>query len=86
MLAVRWYLRSGLSYRDPEELLGERGIEVDHHLDAEADNSGSGSASLPLGHRAGLGWSVAPAILIVEARVHEPSRQSWRPMDPVVHS
>ena len=28
--AVRWYLRYGLSYRDVEELLAERGIEVDH--------------------------------------------------------
>jgi transposase-like protein len=28
--AVRWYLRYGLSYRDREELLAERGIEVDH--------------------------------------------------------
>src|SRR4029453_18587759 len=28
--AVRWYLRFGLSYRDVEELLAERGIEVDH--------------------------------------------------------
>jgi transposase, IS6 family len=30
MLAVRWYLRYGLSYRDVEELLAERGIVVDH--------------------------------------------------------
>ncbi len=30
MLAVRWYPRYGLSYRDVEELLVERGIEVDH--------------------------------------------------------
>ena len=30
MLAVRWYLRYGLSYRDVEELLAERGIQVDH--------------------------------------------------------
>jgi transposase, IS6 family len=30
MPAVRWYLRYGLSYRDVEELLAERGIEVDH--------------------------------------------------------
>ena len=30
ILAVRWYLRYGLSYRDVEELLAERGIEVDH--------------------------------------------------------
>ena len=29
-LAVRWYLRYGLSYRDVEELLAERGIAVDH--------------------------------------------------------
>jgi IS6 family transposase len=29
-LAARWYLRFGLSYRDVEELLAERGIEVDH--------------------------------------------------------
>ena len=29
-LSVRWYLRFGLSYRDVEELLAERGIEVDH--------------------------------------------------------
>ncbi|MGI8679772.1 MAG: hypothetical protein ACR2LX_14050, partial [Jatrophihabitans sp.] len=29
-VAVRWYLRCGLSYRDVEELLAERGIEVDH--------------------------------------------------------
>jgi transposase-like protein len=30
VLAVRWYLRFGLSYRDIEELLAERGVEVDH--------------------------------------------------------
>ena len=30
MLAVRWYLRYGLSYRDVEDLLAERGIVVDH--------------------------------------------------------
>ncbi len=30
VVAVRWYLRYGLSYRDVEELLSERGIKVDH--------------------------------------------------------
>ena len=30
VVAVRWYLRYNLSYRDIEELLVERGIEVDH--------------------------------------------------------
>jgi transposase-like protein len=30
VVAVRWYLRFGVSYRDVEELLVERGVEVDH--------------------------------------------------------
>jgi transposase-like protein len=30
LLAVRWYLRFALSYRDLEEILAERGVEVDH--------------------------------------------------------
>jgi hypothetical protein len=30
VLAVRWYLRFSLSYRDVEELLAQRGIQVDH--------------------------------------------------------
>jgi len=30
VVAVRWYLRFGLSYRDVEELLADRGLEVDH--------------------------------------------------------
>jgi transposase-like protein len=30
VVALRWYLRYGLSYRDVEELLAERGIDVDH--------------------------------------------------------
>jgi IS6 family transposase len=29
-VAVRWYLRYALSYRDIEELLAERGLQVDH--------------------------------------------------------
>jgi transposase-like protein len=30
VVAVRWYLRYNLSYRDVEELLIEPGVEVDH--------------------------------------------------------
>jgi transposase-like protein len=30
VLAIRWYLRFNLSYRDVEELLVERGVDVDH--------------------------------------------------------
>lgn len=29
-VTVRWYPHYGLSYRDVEELLAERGVEVDH--------------------------------------------------------
>ena len=29
-VSVRWYLRYGVSYRDVEELLAERGVFVDH--------------------------------------------------------
>jgi transposase-like protein len=29
-VAVRWCLRYGLSYRDVEELLADRGVNVDH--------------------------------------------------------
>jgi transposase-like protein len=30
VLAVRWYLRFALSYRDVGELLAEHGIQLDH--------------------------------------------------------
>jgi len=30
VLAVRWHLRFALSHRDVEELLTERGVQVDH--------------------------------------------------------
>jgi transposase, IS6 family len=30
LLCVRWYLRYSLSYRDLEEMMGERGLHVDH--------------------------------------------------------
>jgi transposase-like protein len=61
VLAVGWYLRFGLSYRDVEELLSERGVEVDHvtiyrwvlrfsHLLAEA--------ARPCQHAVGDRWQV----------------------------
>jgi transposase, IS6 family len=30
LLYVRWYLRYSLSYRNLEEMMGERGLSVDH--------------------------------------------------------
>jgi hypothetical protein len=28
--AVRWYCRYGISYRDLEQMMGERGVSIDH--------------------------------------------------------
>ena len=30
LMGVRWYLAYSLSYRNVEELMAERGVEVDH--------------------------------------------------------
>ena len=30
LLCVRWYVRYSLSYRDLEEMMRERGLQVDH--------------------------------------------------------
>jgi hypothetical protein len=30
LLCVRWYCKFGISYRDLEEMMGERGVAVDH--------------------------------------------------------
>ena len=40
LLAVRWYLRFALSYRDVEELLAERGGDV-HHVTIYRWSNGS---------------------------------------------
>jgi putative transposase len=32
LLCVRWYLAYGLSLRNPEEMMAERGISVDHAI------------------------------------------------------
>ncbi len=41
LVAVRWYLRCGLSYRDVAELLAERGITVDR-LMSRSSTTGHG--------------------------------------------
>jgi transposase-like protein len=56
VVAVRWYLRYGLSYRDVEELLAERGFAVDHGprilhpriADAEGDPEGVVTDAAPV--------------------------------------
>src|SRR5215208_4860842 len=61
VLAVRWYLRFGLSYRDVEELLAERGIEVDHvtvYRWVQRFTPLLAEAAKPCRHAVGDRWSV----------------------------
>ena len=61
LLAVRWYLRFGLSYRDVEELLAERGVEVDHvtlHRWVQRFTPLLIDAARPCRHAAGRQWFV----------------------------
>jgi transposase-like protein len=51
-VAVRWYLRYGLSYRDVEELLAERGVTVDHVTAAGGCRGPRRNSSRPPGHAA----------------------------------
>ena len=68
MLAVRWYLRYGLSYRDVEELLAERGITVDHvtiYRWVQRFTPELLNAALPSRHVAGDRWFVDETYLKV---------------------
>ena len=71
VVAVRWYLRFGLSYRDVEELLAERGVVVDHvtvyrwvlrFTPLLAD------AARPCRHRVGDRWQVDETYVRVAGR------------------
>lgn len=58
MLAVRWYLRYGLSYHDVEELLAERGVEVDHVRWVQRFTPLLIDAARPCRHAVGDRWFV----------------------------
>ena len=60
-VAVRWYLRYGLSYRDVEELLAERGVQVDHvrvYRWVQRFTPLFADAARPLRHATGDRWFV----------------------------
>ena len=57
LIAVRWYLRFGLSYRDLEELLAEHGIEVDYVTRSDGSSDSLRCSSTRLG-RADTAWVV----------------------------
>ena len=57
VLAVRSYLRYGPSYRDLEELLAERGIEVDRHCYITAARRRSAAAGCRMGDSSRVRWT-----------------------------
>jgi IS6 family transposase len=70
-VAVRWYLRYGLSYRDVEELLAERGIEVDHvtvYRWVQRFTPLFADAARPCRHAAGDRWWVDETYIKVGGR------------------
>jgi transposase-like protein len=73
VVAVRWYLRFGLSYRDVEELLVERGVEVDHvsvYRWVQRFTPLLAEAARPCRHRVGDRWRVDETYVKVAGRWH----------------
>ena len=71
VLAVRWYLRFGLSYRDVEELLAERGVRVDHvtvYRWVQRFTPLLAEAARPCRHRVGDRWQVDETYVKVAGR------------------
>jgi transposase-like protein len=71
VVAVRWYLRFGLSYRDVEELLAERGAEVDHvtvYRWVQRFMPLLAEAARPCRHRVGDRWQVDETYVKVAGR------------------
>src|ERR687887_120712 len=71
VLAVRWYLRFALSYRDVEELLAERGVEVDHvtvYRWVQRFTPLLAEAARPCRHAVGTRWQVDETYVKVAGR------------------
>jgi transposase-like protein len=71
VLAVRWYLRFALSYRDVEELLAERGVEVDHvtiYRWVQRFTPLLAEAARPCRHAVGGRWQVDETYMKVAGR------------------
>jgi transposase-like protein len=71
VVAVRWHLRFGLSYRDVEELLAERGVEVDHvsvYRRVQRFTPLLAEVAWPCRHRTGNRWFVDETYVKVAGR------------------
>jgi transposase-like protein len=83
-LAVRWYRRFGLSHRDLEELLAERGIDVDHvsiFRWVQRFTPLPAHAAHPCRHRVGDRWWVDKTYV----KVSGPWRYVYRAIDQFGH-
>jgi hypothetical protein len=60
--AVRWYCRYGISYRELEEMVGERGVTVDPHDVVPVD------AALCAGAREAFGLVSQPVVVLLAGR------------------
>jgi transposase-like protein len=70
-VAVRWYLRYGLSYRDLEELMAEHGVDVDHvtvYRWVQRFTPLFADAARPCRHVAGDRWFVDETYVMVAGR------------------
>jgi IS6 family transposase len=79
VLSVRWYLRVALSYRDVEELLAERGVEVDHvtvYRWVQRFTPLLAEAARPCRHAVGGRWQVDETCVRVAGR--------WRYVDRAI--
>jgi transposase-like protein len=79
VLAVRWYLRFSLSYRDVEELLAERGVEVDHttvYRWVQHFTPLLAEAARPSRHAVGARWQVDETYVRVAGRWRDVSGRS----------
>jgi hypothetical protein len=71
VLAVRWHIRFALSYRDVEELLAERGVEVDHvtiYRWVQRFTPLLAEAARPCRHAVGQRWFVDETYVKVSGR------------------
>jgi hypothetical protein len=71
VVAMRWYLRFALSYRDVEELLAERGIQVDHvtiYRWVQRFTPLLAEAARPCRHAVGDRWQVEETYVQVAGR------------------
>jgi transposase, IS6 family len=90
VLAVRWYLRYGLSYRDVEELLAERGITVDHvtvYRWVQRFTPLLVDAARPCRHTPGDRWFVDETYIKVAGRwvyLYRAIDQFWQVIDVLV--